>query len=66
MLGKYLSPRVYVSYGVGLTEQLSAINLRYTIGNHWTVRLQAGQGKTLGMSKSGALGGLDLVFTVTK
>ena len=66
VLGKYLSPRVYVSYGVGLTEQLSAINLRYTIGNHWTVRLQAGQGKTLGMSKSGALGGLDLVFTVTK
>ena len=66
VLGKYLSPRVYVSYGVGLTEQLSAINLRYTLGNHWTLRLQAGQGKTLGMSKSGTIGGLDLVFTVTK
>jgi len=66
VLGKYLSPRVYVSYGVGLTERLSALNLRYTIGNHWTLRLQAGQGKTIGMSKSGVIGGLDLVFTVTK
>lgn len=66
VLGKYLSPRLYVSYGVGLTEQLSAVNLRYTIGNHWTLRLEAGQGKTVGMSKSGRIGGLDLVFTVTK
>ena len=66
VLGKYLSPRLYVSYGVGLTEQLSAVRLRYSIGEHWTIRIEAGQGKLAGQSKSGQLGGADLVFTVTK
>lgn len=66
VLGKYLSPRLYVSYGVGLTEQLSAIRLRYTIGENWTIRIEAGQGKLAGQSKSGELGGVDLVFSVTK
>ncbi len=66
VLGKYLSPRLYVSYGVGLTEQLSAVRLRYSIGEHWTIRIEAGQGKIAGQSKSGSLGGADLVFTVTK
>jgi len=36
------------------------------LGNHWTLRLRAGQGKTLGMRKSGTIGGLDLMFTAIK
>jgi len=55
VLGKYLSPRLYVSYGVGLTEELNAIRLRYSLGNHWTIRTTAGQIK-----------GADLVFSVEK
>jgi translocation and assembly module TamB len=55
VLGKYLSPRLYVSYGVGLTEQLNAIRLRYSLGDHWTIRTTAGQIK-----------GADLVFSVEK
>ncbi len=55
VLGKYLSPRLYVSYGVGLTEELNAIRLRYSLGNHWTIRTTAGQ-----------LKGADLVFSVEK
>jgi translocation and assembly module TamB len=55
VLGKYLSPRLYVSYGVGLTEELNAIRLRYSLGDHWTVRTTAGQIK-----------GADLVFSVEK
>jgi translocation and assembly module TamB len=55
VLGKYLSPRVYVSYGVGLTEELNAIRLRYSLGDHWTIRTTAGQIK-----------GADLVFSVEK
>lgn len=55
VLGKYLSPRLYVSYGLGLTEQLNAIHLRYSLGDHWTVRTTAGQ-----------LKGADLVFSVEK
>jgi translocation and assembly module TamB len=55
VLGKYLSPRVYVSYGVGLTEELNAIRLRYSLGDHWTIRTTAGQ-----------IRGADLVFSVEK
>lgn len=55
VLGKYLSPRLYVSYGVGITQQLNAIRLRYSLGDHWTIRTEAGQIK-----------GADLVFSVEK
>ena len=55
VLGKYLAPRLYVSYGVGLTQQLNAIRLRYSLGDHWTIRTEAGQVK-----------GADLVFSVEK
>ena len=55
VLGKYLSPRLYVSYGVGLTQALNAIRLQYSLGDHWTVRTVAGQIK-----------GADLVFSVEK
>ncbi|HEY7889115.1 MAG TPA: translocation/assembly module TamB domain-containing protein [Steroidobacteraceae bacterium] len=55
VLGKYLSPRLYVSYGVGITQQLNAIRLRYSLGDHWTVRTEAGQ-----------IRGADLVFSVEK
>ena len=40
VLGQYLSPRLYVSYGVGLTEQFNAIKLRYSLGDHWVVRTE--------------------------
>ena len=66
VLGKYLSPRLYVSYGVGLTEQLNEVRLRYSIGKHWTIRILAGQGKGAAQSKSGQIGGADLVFSVVK
>ncbi len=55
VLGKYLSPRLYVSYGVGLTQALNAIRLQYSLGDHWTVRTVAGQIK-----------GADLVFSVER
>ncbi len=55
VLGRYLSPRLYVSYGVSLTEQLNTFKLRYTLGDHWTVRTEMGQAR-----------GADLVFTVEK
>lgn len=66
VLGKYLSPRLYVSYGVGLTQQLNEIRLRYSISEHWTIRVLAGQGKGETQSKSGQIGGADLVFSVVK
>jgi translocation and assembly module TamB len=55
VLGRYLSPRLYVSYGVSLTEQLNVFKMRYTLGDHWTIRTEAGTAY-----------GADLVFTITK
>jgi translocation and assembly module TamB len=55
VLGSYLSPRLYVSYGVSLTEQLNIIKLRYTLGDHWAVKVEAGQAR-----------GADLVYTIER
>ncbi len=43
VLGKYLSPRLYVSYGLSLTESVYTIKMRYTINDHWTFKTEAGQ-----------------------
>ena len=55
VLGRYLSPRLYVSYGLGLTQTLNTVKLRYTLGDHWMIRTEAGQ-----------IGGADLVYTLDK
>jgi translocation and assembly module TamB len=55
VLGRYLSPRLYVSYGVGLAEAINTIKMRYTIGDHWTVKTEAGTQRSA-----------DLVFTIEK
>jgi translocation and assembly module TamB len=55
VLGRYLSPRVYVSYGISLTESLNVIKLRYTLGDHWAVKIEAGQAR-----------GADLVYSIER
>ena len=55
VLGRYLSPRVYVSYGLGLTQTLNTVKLRYTLGDHWIVRTEFGQ-----------VSGADLLYTLDK
>ncbi|MBS0581325.1 MAG: translocation/assembly module TamB domain-containing protein [Proteobacteria bacterium] len=60
VLGRYLSPRLYVSYGISLTEQINTLKLRYTLGDHWTVKTEVGQGP------SGQISGIDLVYSIEK
>jgi translocation and assembly module TamB len=55
VLGKYLSPKLYVSYGISLTESLNTLKLRYTLGDRWTIRTEFGEE-----------GGADLVYTIDK
>jgi translocation and assembly module TamB len=55
VLGRYLSPRLYVSYGISLTENLNTFKLRYTLGDHWTIRAELGQAQ-----------GADLVYSISK
>jgi translocation and assembly module TamB len=53
VLGRYLSPRLYVSYGIALTEQLNVLKLRYSLGDRWTIKTEVGQAR-----------GADLVYTI--
>jgi len=39
-VGKYLSPRLYLSYGVGLFEPGQVITLRYRLSHHWSFEAQ--------------------------
>jgi translocation and assembly module TamB len=55
VLGKYLSPRLYVSWGVSLSEYINTFKMRYTIDDRWTVKTEAGKDRSA-----------DLVYTIEK
>jgi translocation and assembly module TamB len=55
VFGKYLSSRLYVSYGISLAETLNTLKLRYSINDRWTVRTEAGKEVSA-----------DVVYTVEK
>jgi autotransporter translocation and assembly factor TamB len=43
VVGRYLSPRLYVSYGVGLVESLNSLKLRYQISERWQAEAVSGE-----------------------
>jgi len=43
VLGKYLSPRLYVSYGISLVDEINTLKLRYTIGDRWEIAAESGR-----------------------
>ncbi len=43
VLGRYLSPRFYVSYGISFTEAINTLKLRYTLNDRWTISSEAGE-----------------------
>ena len=55
VLGKYLSPRLYVQYVIGLTEGGNILRARYEINKHWLLE-----------SESGYQSGIDLLFTMER
>jgi translocation and assembly module TamB len=55
VIGRYITPRLYVGYGVGLIEAINTVKLRYTIGDHWTIKTEAGQVRSA-----------DLIFSIQK
>jgi len=40
--GKYLSPRLYISYGVGLFTPGSVVTVRYRLTQHFNAEMQNG------------------------
>jgi translocation and assembly module TamB len=45
-VGQYLSPRLYLSYGVGLFEPGEVVGLRYKLTKYVGVRIQRGTEET--------------------
>ncbi len=41
--GRYLTPNLYISYGIGIFDPISTLRLRYVISRHWTIEAQKGQ-----------------------
>jgi len=42
VLGKYLSPNLFVSYGISIAEAINTIKLRYTLNQNWSLKAEAG------------------------
>lgn len=42
ILGKYLSPDLYVSYGIGLYEAVNTFQVRYRLSSKWTLEATSG------------------------
>jgi translocation and assembly module TamB len=55
VVGRYLSPEIYVSYGVGLIERVDTLTLRYQIARKWQLKVE-----------SGAYQGADILYTIER
>jgi translocation and assembly module TamB len=53
VLGKYLSPRLYVQYAVGLFQTQDSLRVRYRLSDNWTLEAQ-----------SGTRAGADILYTI--
>ena len=42
VLGKALSPKLFVSYGISIAEAINTIKLRYTLNDRWSIKTEAG------------------------
>jgi translocation and assembly module TamB len=53
VLGRYLSPRLYLSYGISIAEAINTFKMNYTINDKWAIRTEAGKAQSA-----------DIVFTL--
>ncbi len=42
VIGRYLSPKLYISYGVGLLEPINSFFVRYKISDQWQIKAESG------------------------
>lgn len=55
VLGRYLSPKLYVSYGVGLIEGFNTLNLRYQLSDRLQLKAESGEHQ-----------GADIIYTIER
>jgi autotransporter translocation and assembly factor TamB len=42
-IGRYLSPNLYISYGIGIFDPISTLRLRYILSRRWTLQAETGE-----------------------
>lgn len=42
VLGKFLSPKLFVSYGISIAEAINTVKARYTLNSRWSLKAEAG------------------------
>jgi translocation and assembly module TamB len=42
VLGKALSPKLFVSYGISIAEAINTVKLRYSLNTRWSLKAEAG------------------------
>ena len=55
VVGRYLSPKLYVSYGVGLLEAINTLTVRYQISEKWQLKAESGEAQ-----------GADFLYTIER
>ncbi len=55
VMGRYLSPRLYVGYGIGLLGSANTLTLRYQLSKQWQLK-----------GESGEQVGADLIYTIER
>lgn len=55
VMGRYLSPKLYISYGVGLVEAFNTFAVRYQISEKWQLKAESGEYQ-----------GADLFYTIER
>jgi translocation and assembly module TamB len=55
VLGRYLSPKLYVGYGVGILKATNTFSLRYQINQHWQLKGESGENS-----------GMDILYTIDR
>ena len=55
VMGRYLSPKLYVSYGVGLIEAFNTFSVRYQIAEKWQLKAVSGEHQ-----------GADILYTIDR
>jgi len=55
VMGRYLSPKLYVSYGVGLIEAFNTVTVQYQISDKWQLK-----------GESGEYQGADIFYTIER
>jgi translocation and assembly module TamB len=55
VVGRYLSPKLYISYGVGLMDTLNTLAVRYQISDSWQLKGESGESQ-----------GADILYTIER